>query len=56
MDPTVIIIAEWGLLPSWAKDKKLQNNSLNARIESLKKSLCFRIALTIDVLYRRARF
>lgn len=42
MDPTVIIIAEWGLLPSWAKDKKLQNNSLNARIESLKEKPMFR--------------
>lgn len=42
LDPTAVKVAEWGLLPSWAKDKKLQNNSLNARIESLTEKPMFR--------------
>ncbi len=32
---------EWGLLPDWAKEKKFQANTLNARIESLHKKPSF---------------
>lgn len=33
---------EWGLLPHWAKDKKFQKNTLNARIETLEEKPSFR--------------
>jgi putative SOS response-associated peptidase YedK len=44
--PDRIRMFEWGLLPSWAKDKSLQNNTLNARIETLHEKPSFRSVLT----------
>lgn len=37
---------EWGLLPSWAKDKSFQNNTLNARLETLHEKPSFKSVLT----------
>lgn len=34
-DKTEIILAQWGLVPSWKSDKTFQKNTLNARIETL---------------------
>jgi putative SOS response-associated peptidase YedK len=34
-DPNYITMGQWGLLPSWAKDKAFQNNTLNAKIETI---------------------
>ncbi len=31
----IIQFARWGLLPDWAKDKSLQNNTLNAKLETI---------------------
>jgi putative SOS response-associated peptidase YedK len=33
---------EWGLLPSWTRDRTLQKNTLNARLETLKEKASFR--------------
>ncbi|MEY2950752.1 MAG: SOS response-associated peptidase [Saprospiraceae bacterium] len=33
---------QWGLLPFWAKDFKIQNHTLNARVETLKEKPSFR--------------
>lgn len=33
---------EWGLIPTWAKDKSIQNNTLNARIETLSEKPAFK--------------
>ncbi|HET9571240.1 MAG TPA: SOS response-associated peptidase [Bacteroidales bacterium] len=40
--PDKLQFFEWGLMPSWAKDKSLQNNTLNARIETLHEKPSFR--------------
>jgi len=32
----------WGLLPFWAKDRKIQKNTLNARIETINEKPSFR--------------
>lgn len=37
-----IQLFEWGLLPSWAKDKDFQKNTLNARIETLEEKPSFK--------------
>lgn len=37
-----IQLMNWGLIPSWAKDKSIQNNTLNARIETLAEKPSFR--------------
>jgi putative SOS response-associated peptidase YedK len=31
----------WGLVPMWAKDLKIGNQAINARIETAAESLCF---------------
>lgn len=33
-DTSHILTAEWGLIPSWARDKEIQKKTLNARIET----------------------
>jgi putative SOS response-associated peptidase YedK len=40
-----IDLFQWGLVPSWAKDKSFQKNTLNARIETLKDLPSFRDAV-----------
>ncbi len=41
-EPSRIQFYEWGLIPSWAKDRKFQDNTLNARIESLREKPSFK--------------
>jgi len=43
--PNEIDLFQWGLIPSWAKDKSFQKNTLNARIETLKDLPSFRDAV-----------
>lgn len=41
-EPYNIQLYNWGLLPSWAKDKDFRTNTLNAKIETLKEKPSFR--------------
>lgn len=41
-EPAKIQFFEWGLLPAWAKDKKFQDNTLNARLETLHEKPSFK--------------
>lgn len=41
-DTSVIQLFNWGLLPSWAKDRTIQNNTLNARMETIQEKPSFR--------------
>ena len=43
--PQKIQFYEWGLMPVWAKDKKFQDNTLNARIETLDEKPSFKGSL-----------
>lgn len=38
--------SEWGLLPQWAKDKNLQKNTLNAKIETIHEKPSFKGCIT----------
>lgn len=38
----ILQFAQWGLLPDWANDKKLQNSTLNARLETIAEKPSFR--------------
>lgn len=40
--PELIRMLHWGLLPHWAKDKEIRNNTLNARIETIAEKPSFR--------------
>lgn len=48
--PDKIQFFEWGLLPTWAKEKKIQDNTLNARIETIKEKPSFRGSLNQRVI------
>ncbi len=41
-NPDFITMAQWGLIPFWAKDKAVQKNTLNAKIETLSQKPSFR--------------
>lgn len=41
-NPGVATSANWGLIPSWAKDRKFQKQTLNARIETVAEKPSFR--------------
>ncbi|MNL26653.1 putative SOS response-associated peptidase YedK [compost metagenome] len=41
-EPNLIQCVEWGLMPSWAKDRELQNSTLNAKIETLQEKPSFK--------------
>lgn len=41
-EPDWIQLYHWGLLPHWAKDTKIQNNTLNAKIETIHEKPSFR--------------
>ena len=41
-NPEEIDFFQWGLIPFWARDKKLQKNTLNAKIETVKEKPSFR--------------
>jgi putative SOS response-associated peptidase YedK len=43
--PDAIQLFSWGLIPFWAKDKSIQKNTLNARIETIKDLPSFRNAV-----------
>lgn len=38
----IIQFAQWGLIPSWAKDKSIQNSTLNAKIETINDKPAFK--------------
>lgn len=40
--PDLIRLYTWGLIPTWAKDRSIQKNTLNARIETLAEKPSFR--------------
>lgn len=40
-----IEIGEWGLIPSWAKDKSFQNKTVNARIETIAEKPSFKSSI-----------
>lgn len=40
--PRVLTIAQWGLLPHWAKDEKIAHQLVNARAETLAEKAAFR--------------
>lgn len=41
-NPDVCTTANWGLIPSWSKDRKIQKQTLNAKIETIKEKPSFR--------------
>jgi putative SOS response-associated peptidase YedK len=44
--PEEIQLFQWGLLPTWAKDTTIQNNTLNAKIETISEKPSFRESIT----------
>src|SRR5882672_9230872 len=40
--PDKLIMAHWGLIPHWAKDKKIGYNLINARCETVGEKPAFR--------------
>ena len=44
----IVQLYEWGLIPNWAKDDSIQNNTLNARIETLSEKASFK-----NILHQR---
>ena len=44
-NPDLIQLFEWGLIPSWANDKKIQDVTLNARIETITEKPSFKGSL-----------
>lgn len=46
--PHTIQLFQWGLIPNWATDTKIQKMTLNARIETLREKPSFR-----DVLHQK---
>lgn len=41
-NPTVATAANWGLIPSWAKDRSIQKQTLNARVETIAEKPSYR--------------
>lgn len=39
--PTVITTANWGLIPEWSKNRSIQKQTLNAKIETVKEKPSF---------------
>ncbi len=44
--PRELTMLHWGLIPSWAKDKKIASSLINARCETVAEKPAFRTALT----------
>lgn len=40
--PRKLVVAQWGLVPQWAKDPKIANQFINARSETLEKKGVFK--------------
>jgi putative SOS response-associated peptidase YedK len=38
----IIQFAQWGLIPEWAKDKSIQNSTLNAKLETINEKPSFK--------------
>ena len=47
--PGVVAEAQWGLVPSWAKDRKIASSLINGRVETVETKPAFRAA------YKRRR-
>jgi putative SOS response-associated peptidase YedK len=43
--PRALAMLHWGLIPSWAKDKKIASSMINARCETVAEKPAFRAAL-----------
>lgn len=41
-DNSKIVMSEWGLLPTWAKSKEFNHNTLNAKIETISEKPSFK--------------
>jgi putative SOS response-associated peptidase YedK len=41
-DPNTIQLFNWGLIPSWSRDKEIRKNTLNARIETIQEKVSFK--------------
>ena len=41
-NPTVATAANWGLIPYWAKDRSIQKQTLNARVETIAEKPSYR--------------
>lgn len=41
-DPDKIQLFNWGLIPSWSRDKEIRKNTLNARIETIQEKVSFK--------------
>ncbi|MBK8079117.1 MAG: SOS response-associated peptidase family protein [Saprospiraceae bacterium] len=56
-DPEYIHLYKWGLIPFWAKDKKIAYSMINARAETLMENRHLKMHLNItDVLFRLMAF
>jgi putative SOS response-associated peptidase YedK len=44
LDATAISLLQWGLIPSWAKDKKVGYRMINARVETVSEKSAFKVA------------
>jgi putative SOS response-associated peptidase YedK len=44
-EPGRVQLMNWGLIPHWAKDRSIQNNTLNAKMETLAEKPSFRNVL-----------
>lgn len=44
-ETTTIQWFNWGLIPYWAKDKTIQKNTLNARIETIQEKVSFKSSI-----------
>jgi len=51
-----ITAANWGLLPTWAKDTSVQKNIFNARIETIDEKACFKNAIKNGCLIPTTQF
>ncbi len=45
-NPEEAILGDWGLIPPWAKDRKMQKSTLNARIDTLGDKPSFKHSVT----------
>lgn len=54
--PDIITGANWGLLPTWAKDTSFQKNTLNARIETIEEKPSFRNSIKNRCLIPASNF
>jgi len=43
--PNKLQLMNWGLIPFWAKDRTIQNSTLNAKIETLKEKPSFKYSI-----------